>query len=657
MMTTFKKLFGLFALTTGTIGCTQAAPCGERGECIGEDESTQDGISTVEEGDGDPGDGDSGNPGDGEPGDGDGDGDGDGTTAVPEPPQDLMLSYSQVKQFNLAWTAAVGAEHYRVLERENPDATYVQVGTDMVSTTTLSLTVPLHQRMNASYIVQACNAGGCTDSAPVDVVGSLVDAVGYVKASNTGQNDAFGWSVALSDDGRTLAVGAPYESSGAMGIGGDEADNSINWAGAVYLYTRDEAGMWAQQAYVKASNTDEDDTFGKSVALSDDGNVLAVGAPWEDSGATGIDGNQSDDSASDAGAVYLYARDQTGDWAQMAYVKASNAGEYDMFGVSLALSDDGSTLAVGAPGEASSSTGVNSEQPDDDTFADSGAAYVFARDQMGIWVQTAYVKASNTDEGDAFGGSIALDEHGTMLAVGARGEASGATGIDGDQSDNSLGSAGAVYMYVRDQTGTWMPDAYLKASNTDAEDLFGNSVALSDDGLTLAVGAYWEDSNATGIEGDQSDDSLESAGAVYMYSRSELGIWAQKAYVKASNTGEHDHFGASVMLSDDGRKLAVGAYKESGGSTGLGGDQADETSFSAGAVYMYVRGQSSYWEQTAYVKASNTNAEDFFGMSVALTGDATTLAVGARPESSGATGIGGDQADESTMGAGAVYLY
>jgi hypothetical protein len=655
-MTTFKTLFGLFALTTGTIGCTQAAPCGERGECIGEDETTLGGISTGD-GDGAPGDGDPSNgDGDGDPGNGDGDG--DGTTAAPEPPQDLVLSYSPIKQFTLAWTAAVGAEHYRLLERANPNATYVQVGMDMVSPTMVSLTMPLHERLNASYIVQACNAGGCTDSAAVDVVGSLVDAIGYVKASNTGENDSFGWSVALSDDGRTLAVGAPYESSSATGIGGDQADNSIDWAGAVYLYTRDEAGIWTQQAYIKASNTDEDDTFGKSVALSDDGNTLAVGAPWEDSGATGIDGNQADNSASDAGAVYLYARDQMGGWTQTAYVKASNAGEYDMFGVSLALSDDGSTLAVGAPGEASSSTGINSEQQDDDSFADAGATYVFALDQMGIWAQTAYIKASNTDEGDAFGGSVALDEHGTMLAVGARGEASNAMSIDGDQADNSVGSAGAVYLYARDQTGMWTQDAYVKPTNVDAEDLFGNAVALSDDGFTLAVGAYWEDSNATGIDGEQSDDSLESAGAAYVYSRDQqLGIWAQKAYIKASNTGEHDHFGASVVLSDDGRKLAIGAYKESGGTSGLGGDQADDSSFSAGAVYVYVRGDSSYWEQTAYVKASNTSAEDFFGMSIALSGDGTTLTVGARTESSAATGIGGVQTDESTMGAGAVYLY
>jgi hypothetical protein len=589
-------------------------------------------------------------------GDGDGDpGDGDGDSATPESPQDFTLTYSQVKQFNFTWTAAPGAEHYRLLEREHHNGTYVQVGTD-ISPTTLSLTVPLHDRLSASYIVQACNVAGCTDSAAVDVLGSLVAAVGYVKASNTGENDAFGWSVALSDDGSTLAVGAPYEGSSATGIGGEQADDSIGWAGAVYVFTRDELGLWTQQAYVKSFNTDEDDTFGKSVALSQDGDVLAVGAPWEDSVATGIDGDQANDSATDAGAVYLYTRDAMGMWTQAAYVKASNPGEYDAFGVSIALSDDGSTLAVGAPGEASSATGIDGEQGDD-LFDDAGAAYVFARDAVGLWMQTAYVKASNTGEGDAFGGSVALNEDGTALVVGARGEASNATGVGGDETNNSSGSAGAVYVYLRDQMGTWTQDAYVKASNTDAEDLFGNALALSDDGRTLAVGAYWEDSGAMGIDGDQSDNTLDSSGAVYVYARDPVSGWAQAAYVKASNTGENDHFGTSIALSDDASMLAVGAYKESSSGVGLGGDPTDDSSYNAGAVYVYARDELGVYQQMAYVKASNTGAEDFFGMSLALSGDGSTLAVGARPECSGATGIGGEQADESTNGAGAVYLY
>jgi hypothetical protein len=127
--------------------------------------------------------------------------------------------------------------------------------------------------------------------------------------------------------------------------------------------------------------------------------------------------------------------------------------------------------------------------------------------------------------------------------------------------------------------------------------------------------------------------------------------------VKASNTGEHDHFGASVLLSDDASMLIVGAYKESGSGMGIGGEQADNASNSAGAVYVYTRAEVGPWTQTAYVKSSNTDADDFFGLSVASSGDASTLAIGARTEGSGATGIGGDPTDDSNIGAGAVYLY
>jgi hypothetical protein len=126
-----------------------------------------------------------------------------------------------------------------------------------------------------------------------------------VKASNSAAGNDFGWSVALSADGNTLAVGAICESSNATGINGNEADHSATCSGAVYVFTRS-AGTWSQQAYVKASNTGQFDNFGGSVALSADGNILAVGAQGEDGNATGIGGNQANNSADASGAVYLY---------------------------------------------------------------------------------------------------------------------------------------------------------------------------------------------------------------------------------------------------------------------------------------------------------------------------------------------------------------
>jgi hypothetical protein len=114
-----------------------------------------------------------------------------------------------------------------------------------------------------------------------------------------------GAPVALSADGSILAVGAGNEASAATGIGGNQADNSAAAAGAVCMFKRSDT-TWHQQAYVKASNTGANDSFGWSAALSADGSTLAVGATTEGSAALGINGNQADNSASNAGAVYVF---------------------------------------------------------------------------------------------------------------------------------------------------------------------------------------------------------------------------------------------------------------------------------------------------------------------------------------------------------------
>ncbi len=502
-----------------------------------------------------------------------------------------------------------------------------------------------------------CQAGICTGGSPVTCAfgalcsaGSCIyDPIAYVKASNTGSSDQFSYSVALSADGNTLAVGALVEDSNATGIDGNQSDNSTNGAGAVYVFTRN-GGVWSQQAYIKASNPGANDNFGNSVALSADGNTLAVGAAGEASNATGIDGNQNDDSAPTAGAVYVFTR-SGGVWSQQAYVKASNAGSFDGFGFSVALSADGNTLAVGAYAEDGNATGINGNQ--NDTSLDTGAVYVFTR-SGGVWSQQAYVKASNTDSDDQFGWSVALSADGNTLAVGAYAEDSNATSINGDQNNNSANSAGAVYVFTR-SGGVWSQQAYVKASNSGVNDQFGWSVALSADGNTLAVGAWLEDSNATGIDGNQSDNSAASSGAAYVFALSG-GVWSQQAYVKASNTASGDFFGRSVALSADGNTLAVSAYQEDSNATGINGDQNDNSAGGAGAVYMLKR-SGGVWSQQAYVKASNPGANDNFGNSVALSADGNTLAVGAIGEDSNATGVGGDQNDNSVGSAGAVYVY
>ena len=357
-----------------------------------------------------------------------------------------VLDITAIKTFRFSWEDVALATSYRLLENADGISGFTQVGPDIqAGVETTNLTVALYKRTNASYVIQSCNAAGCVDSDPLFVSGTLTEAIGYIKASNTSADDGFGFSVSLSSDGNTLAVGGISEDSSATGINGDQNDNAAVSAGAVYVFVRN-GSLWEQQAYIKASNTDAEDLFGFSVSLSSDGNTLAVGAFGEDSNATGINGDQNDNLANISGAVYVFTRSGSV-WEQQVYIKASNTGELDFFGGSVSLSADGNTLAVGAIEESSSATGINGDQTDNSAPV-SGAVYVFTRSGY-AWEQQAYIKASNTDADDLFGASVSLSADGNTLAVGASREDSSATGINGDQSDNAAVNAGAVYVFTR----------------------------------------------------------------------------------------------------------------------------------------------------------------------------------------------------------------
>ena len=423
-----------------------------------------------------------------------------------------------------------------------------------------------------------------------------------------------------------------------MHLHGKTLTLAVDDAQARYPLTIDPS--WAQQVYIKASNTGQMDAFGFSVALS--GNTMAVGAPDEDSNATGVGGNQANNLAENSGAVYVFTRNGN-TWIQQAYLKASNTGSHDEFGISVALSGD--TLAVGAHRESSDATGVGGDQASD-AAVEAGVVYVFTRN-AGVWSQQAYIKASNTDAGDRFGASVALE--GDTLAVGAHRESSNATGVNNDQLNNLANGSGAVYVFTRN-AGAWSQQAYLKASNTEALDGFGAAVALSGD--TLAVTAPGEDSNATGVNGDQHNNLEPFSGAAYVFTRN-AGTWSQQAYIKASNAWTQDEFGAALALSGD--TLAVGAVGEDSSATGVNGDQSNQGGYaSSGAVYVFTRNAGT-WSQQAYIKASNTGFADLFGGSLALSGN--TLAVGAGSEASNATGVNGNQANNSLAASGAVYVF
>lgn len=472
----------------------------------------------------------------------------------------------------------------------------------------------------------------------------------YIKASNGQADDRFGHRVAVSGDGLTLAVGAYFEGSSATGVDGDGSLNDAGRSGAVYVFQK-QSGNWIQQAYIKASNTDAQDFFGYSVSLSTDGDTLAVGAYREDSGASGVGGDDTLNTSTRTGAAYVFTRSASS-WTQQAYVKASNPGNQDYFGFEVALSGDGNTLAVGALYEDSSASGVDGDQSNN-SASDAGAAYVYTRSGAS-WSQQAYIKASNPDVDDFFGYRVALSQTGDTLVVGARGEDSSATGIGGDGTLDDASESGAAYVFQRSGTN-WTQEAYIKASNTGAGDRFGYAVDLSADGNALVVGAYREGSSATGIGGDGTLDDATESGAAYLFRR-DAGTWSEEAYVKASNTDAGDWFGNSVAVNEDGSSFAVGASNESSSSRGVGANQGLNDAAGAGAVYIFEKVDTN-WSQSAYLKADNADSDDAFGLHIALSDDASLLAVGAFREDSSALGLNSDGSLNDAVDAGAAYIF
>jgi hypothetical protein len=507
------------------------------------------------------------------------------------------------------------------------------------------------------------------ETMPQPSAGDVVSQVAYLKASNTGEGDKFGsggalegHAVAMSADGRILAVGAPVESSGAAGVNGEQADDSQYAAGAVYVFART-GDNWTQQAYLKASNPGLGDYFGYQVALNGDGSTLAVSAIYEASSAAEINGDQTNDDAPQAGAVYVFTRSGT-NWTQQAYIKAANNGlgedvdpdaliSGDQFGFSLAFSDDGSRLAVGAIGESSAAAGANAD-PADNSAVSAGAVYIFERND-GRWTQADYLKASNPGTNDYFGYSVDFNAAGTRLAIGAYDEDGSLAGTN-ERQDDDLGGAGAVYVFDL-EGGAWRQTAYLKAANAERNDSLGVQVALSDDGNTLVATALDEDSLTTGTNSTPVPEweSDTSTGAVYVFSRSGEG-WRQTAYLKASNSGAGDLFGQRFALSGDGQTLLIGAALEDSPATGINGPQDSDEANEAGSAYVLTRSGDA-WTQLAYLKGSHNEEGDEFGAALAVSRDGRVFAVGAHGDDSASTGVNGDPADNSAHDSGAVFVF
>ncbi len=255
-------------------------------------------------------------------------------------------------------------------------------------------------------------------------------------------NDFFGYSVAVS--GNVVLVGA-------YGV-----DDSGTDSGAAYAF-RFNGTSWAFERKIRALDGQPGDFFGFCVDLS--GNTAVIGA------------HADDDLGPNSGAAYVFQYDGAR-WVQAAKLRAADGGPGQEFG--LAVSVSGELAVIGAPS-------------DDDAGLQSGSAYVFVRGAGG-WAPAAKLLAGDGAAGDAFGTAVA--GAGAMIVIGAPG--------DDDKGSNS----GSAYLFAREGT-VWRPAAKLVASDGNAYDEFGRSVALSAEGILI---------------GARGADNLGSdAGAAYVF--------------------------------------------------------------------------------------------------------------------------------------------
>ncbi len=316
-------------------------------------------------------------------------------------------------------------------------------------------------------------------------------------ASNQLVGDQFGHAVAISGD--TIVVGAHLADSG-----------STSGSGAAYIFVRDAAGNWAEQAILSASDAWGSDSFGWDVSIS--GDTTAISAP------------QNDAMGSDSGAVYIFTRIATV-WSQQAKLLAADGLAYDSFGSSLSIEAD--SVVIGA-------------SLDDDMGTNSGSAYIFTRNAA-VWSQQAKLLASNGASNDIFAASVSIS--GDSVVISSHGH------------DNAGSDRGAAYVYKRDAVGNWSEQAMLSAADKSSWDYFGTSVSISGD--TIVAGAPGEN-NAGG----------KDAGSAYLFMRDASGLWLQQHKLIASDAALEDSFGSSVALSGNTILLASALDDDLGTNSG-----------------------------------------------------------------------------------------
>ena len=378
-----------------------------------------------------------------------------------------------------------------------------------------------------------------------------------LSASDQDDYDRFGWTVDIHGD--FLIVGA---------YGADEDTLNANYlskAGAAYIY-KNINGTWTEMQILNASDRDEDDEFGWSVAIYD--STAIVGAHIEDHDEFGGDFKYH------AGSVYAFELGTNNVWTETQKICADDrwvdmnypngySGEdlADQFGGAVALWGD--WMIVGAHHHDYATT-----SPLTGAMWSSGAAYIFER-SGGVWTQVQKVQNFDREPWDRFGYAVAIDTN--IIAISAYSEDEMPDGVS-----DPLTNPGSAYIFVRDAGGTWNPAQKIVPDDRSSGDHFGYSISIDD--TLMVLGCHSDDHDEFG--GDLKTD----AGSAYIFANNS-GTWSQFQKIDASDRAEGDDHGISVGIS--GHTVLVGAQYQDFNDVGL--DSIDE----AGAAYFYSNLQCS----------------------------------------------------------------
>jgi len=332
-----------------------------------------------------------------------------------------------------------------------------------------------------------------------------------LKASDAAASDYFGGypantfgarnSIDVSGDGSIIVVGANFE------------DISGSNSGSAYIFEKS-GSTWVQVQKITGNDTAADDHFGQAVGVSGNGSTIAIAAPY-------------DDTTTNQGAAYIFEK-VGGTWTQVQKIVQSDSLLNTYFGESgVRLTDDGTTLLVGAYAHDEPYTGAGD---------DTGAAYIFDRAPNGTWSQTQKLYGSTTDTGDRFGVNVDISGDGTVVCCGAT------------HYDLPVSNQGAAFIFVKSAAGAWSQTEtqIIQASDGLMSDIFGSGVSVSQNGDRIIVGARMDDT----IEGD--------SGSMYIFDRTN-GVWTQTGHEYSGHTVATAQFGVSSGISNDGKVYIVGS--------------------------------------------------------------------------------------------------